>query len=189
MQSKAVRAIWAMAIKDLRLLARDRAALFLTFAWPLLLACFFGALGPFGGEDRSASMRVLVVDDDRSRASTTLLELVDGDPRIELEQTELDAGLLAIQHGESPALLRIPAGYGAVPPQPGVEPPTVELIVDPRRKTEASLLVGVVERAGWQSMDEHRDWQPLTIVRRELEGGPASLTPASSTRGRPAPSR
>jgi ABC-2 type transport system permease protein len=158
-----------MAIKDLRLLARDRAALFLTFAWPLLLACFFGALGPFGGDERATSMRVLVVDDDRSAASEALLEQVDADPRIELAPVELEAGSVAIRQGESPALLRIPAGYGDVAPRPGVDPPRVELIVDPRRKSESSLLVGVIERAGWQSMAEHRGWQPLTIQRRELE--------------------
>jgi ABC-2 type transport system permease protein len=176
-----------MAIKDLRLLARDRAALFLTFAWPLLLACFFGALGPFGGDDGSASMRVLVVDEDRSRGSAALLEQVEGDPRIELDRSELDAGLLAIRHGESPALLRIPVGYGAAEPRPGVESPQVELIVDPRRKTEASLLIGVIERAGWQSMAQHRDWQTLTIVRRELEGGPAGLTSSLANARPPSP--
>jgi len=58
-------AIAAMLGKDLRLLARDRGALFLTFAWPLLLAIFFGALGPgFGAQTGEASgMRVLAVDD------------------------------------------------------------------------------------------------------------------------------
>ncbi|MFV8753495.1 ABC transporter permease [Nannocystaceae bacterium ST9] len=183
MQSASMRAIWAMAIKDLRLLARDRAALFLTFAWPLILASFFGALGPFGGEDRSASMRVLIVDEDRSSASAGLREQVDGDPRIELAEVELDPGLVAIQRGEAPALVRIPAGYGAAPARPGVDPPTIELTVDPRRTSEASMLVGVIERAGWQSMAEHRDWQPLTIVRRDL--APPTELGASLARARP----
>ena len=30
-------ALFALALKDLRLLVRDRAAVFLTFAWPLAL--------------------------------------------------------------------------------------------------------------------------------------------------------
>ncbi|GEM_PF-4846917 len=34
-----------IALNDLRLLVRDRGTLFLTFAWPILLALFFGVLG------------------------------------------------------------------------------------------------------------------------------------------------
>ena len=37
-----MRAVLALALKDLRLLARDRAAAFFTFAFPLAIALFFG---------------------------------------------------------------------------------------------------------------------------------------------------
>lgn len=178
-----MRAIWAMAIKDLRLLVRDRAALFLTFVWPLLLASFFGALGPFRGDDPSASMQVLIVDEDHSSASAALREQIEADPRIELRETDLDEGQVAIQQGEAPALLHIRAGYGARAPRPGGPSAEVELTVDPRRKTESSMLVGVIERAGWQSMTEHRDWQPLTILRRDLD--PRADLRSSLARARP----
>lgn len=41
-----LRAIGALAIKDLRLLWRDRAAFVLAFAWPVVIAVFVGGLAP-----------------------------------------------------------------------------------------------------------------------------------------------
>src|SRR5690606_21655910 len=90
-----MRAVWALIVKDLRLLSRDRGALFLTFAWPLVLAIFFGALGPgFGAklddDDEPGAITVLAVDEDRSAASLALLAELDDDARIELEPVSLD---------------------------------------------------------------------------------------------------
>jgi ABC-2 type transport system permease protein len=76
-------AITALIGKDLRLLARDRGALFLTFAWPLLLAIFFGALGPgFGAQTGGGS------------AMTVLLDELEANPRVTLEL----ASPAAVQH-------------------------------------------------------------------------------------------
>ena len=44
-----MRAVWTLAIKDLRLLVRDRVSLFWVLAFPLLLALFFGSM--FGGDE------------------------------------------------------------------------------------------------------------------------------------------
>ena len=60
-------AILAIAIKDLRLLARNRATLFFTFIWPILMAVGFGLM--FGGDGERAKMRVLVVDQDLTPGS------------------------------------------------------------------------------------------------------------------------
>jgi ABC-2 type transport system permease protein len=156
-----MRAIWAMAIKDLRLLARDRAAFFLTFAWPLLLAIFFGAFGPFGGRDATTSMVVLVVDDDASAASLALREQVDADARIELREAELDAATQALARGEAPALVHVPRGYAT---HASARP--LEVVVDPRRRSEASVLLDVLALAGHRSAGGP---EPLAIVRREVE--------------------
>ena len=42
-------ALLALAAKDIRLLLRNRGALFFTIGWPLLVAIFFGMV--FGGDD------------------------------------------------------------------------------------------------------------------------------------------
>ena len=169
-------AIAALLRKDLRLLVRDRGAVFLTFAWPLLLAIFFGALGPGFGAHSSAeatAMVVLAVDQDHSEASEALLAELDQDPRIELEQAELDHAQDQVRLGNRPAYVRIEPGFGA-----GFEPgfglgfgaaPPVELGIDPRRRSEAEVLEVAVELAAWRSLGA-------------LESGPTELAPIELAR-------
>lgn len=180
-------AISALVIKDLRLLARDRGAVFLTFAWPLLLAIFFGALGFGGGtSDSERSMTVLVIDDDRSEASEALLEQLDADPRLQLEPASLEHARERVRTGAAPAYVRIPDGFGDAPSQL-FDPVAaqaggrhVELGVDPRRRAEAELLAGTLELAAWQALarelpgaDEQPE--PITIDYHSIEPGHAHV--------------
>lgn len=155
-----MRAVWALIVKDLRLLSRDRGALFLTFAWPLVLAIFFGALGPgFGAklddDDEPGAITVLAVDEDRSAASLALLAELDDDARIELEPVSLDDARTRVRSGAAPAYVRVAAGYGAAPSHlldPVAPPRHVELGVDPRRAAEAELLAGATKLAAARSL-------------------------------------
>jgi ABC-2 type transport system permease protein len=173
-------AISALVLKDLRLLSRDRGAVFLTFAWPLLLAIFFGALG-FGGRtsDSERSMTVLVIDEDRSEASAALLEQLDADPHMQLEPTSLADARERVRTGVAPAYVRIPDGFGDAPSQlfdPVAPPRHLELGVDPRRRAEAELLAGAAKLAAWQALarelpgaDAHPE--PITIDYHSIEPG------------------
>lgn len=155
-----MRAVWALIVKDLRLLSRDRGALFLTFAWPLVLAIFFGALGPgFGAQldddDEPGAITVLAVDEDRSAASLALLAALDDDARIELVPASLDDARTRVRSGAAPAYVRVAAGYGAAPSHlldPVAPPRHVELGVDPRRAAEAELLAGATKLAAARSL-------------------------------------
>ena len=60
-----MREIVAMAVKDLRLLFRDRAGFFFTLFFPLIVAVMFGTIFGGGGGSRSA-MSILVVDEDKT---------------------------------------------------------------------------------------------------------------------------
>jgi ABC-2 type transport system permease protein len=178
-------AIWALLIKDLRLLARDRGAVFLTFAWPLLLAIFFGALGFGGGssEEEHRSMTVLVIDDDSSDASVALLERLEADPRVELQPASLADARERVRTGAAPAYLRIPDGFGDAPSHlfdPVAPHRHVEFGVDPRRRAEAELLAGAAKLAAWQALarelpggDEHPE--PITIDYHSLESSHAHV--------------
>jgi ABC-2 type transport system permease protein len=160
-----VTAIMALLGKDLRLLARDRGALFLTFAWPLILAIFFGALGPgfgahTGGE---AAMTVLAIDEARSEASAALLAELDADPRIVLAPAEPDEARERVRLGEVPAYVRI-------------EPGAVELGVDPRRHSEAEVLAAAIELAAWRTTATRK---PIELHHQSVEPGPAGLGSAA----------
>lgn len=186
-------AIGAMIGKDLRLLIRDRGALFLTFAWPLMLAIFFGALGFGGPPDGEAAMIVLAIDEDRSDASASLLTELDADPKVRLEHAELEHARERVRLGEVPAYVRIEPGFGAAPPRlfdPVAPVQTVELGVDPRRRSEAELLEVALELAAWRSLGRALDQslgalehaptpRPIELRRRALEPKPAKLGSAA----------
>jgi ABC-2 type transport system permease protein len=186
-------AIAALVRKDLLLLVRDRGAVFLTFAWPLVLAIFFGALGPGFGASSSGeatAMVVLAVDEDRSEASEAVLAELDGDARIVLEPEQLDQARERVRLGERPAYVLIQPGFGAAPHplfDPVAPARTVELGVDPRRRSEAEVLEVALELAAWRSLGRVLDRDiggrpqtaptpsPLELRRHPLELSAAKL--------------
>ena len=54
--------IWAITIKDLRLIARDKSGLFFLLFFPIIFAVFFGSMYG-GGEGRAIPMAVLDLDE------------------------------------------------------------------------------------------------------------------------------
>lgn len=161
-------AITALVGKDLRLLVRDRGALFLTFAWPLVLAIFFGALGPgFGahtGGGGEKAMTVLAVDEARDQDSAALLAELEEHPRVALEVAEISDARERVRLGEAPAYVR-------------VEPGGVELGVDPRRQSEAEVLEAAIELAAWRTIADAP--QPIALRRETVESAPAGLGSAA----------
>jgi ABC-2 type transport system permease protein len=187
-------AITAMIGKDLRLLIRDRGALFLTFAWPLVLAIFFGALGFGARTEGETAMTVLAVDEDRSEASGVLLNELDADPKLVLELAELERARERVRLGEAPAYVRIEQGFGAAPSRvldPIAPTQVVELGVDPRRRSEAELLEVALELAAWRAIGRSLDQAlagaspnatapaPIELRRHGLEPAPATLGSAA----------
>ena len=69
-----MRAAVFLALKDLRLLMRDRAAAFFTFVFPLAIALFFGYV--FSGTT-SEPLRVAAFVEQSSPAATMLIKALD----------------------------------------------------------------------------------------------------------------
>ncbi|NVB40999.1 ABC transporter permease [Pseudenhygromyxa sp. WMMC2535] len=190
-----LRAIWALAVKDLRLLARDRGALFLTFAWPLILACFFGALGPgFGaltggesggqgeggqGEGSQGAMVVGFVDERADARSEALAEALDAHPRVRLEARTLAEAREAVREGAAPAYVQVHAASDDT--SDTSEGLGVRVVVDPRRASEAELLESAVELAAWRSGGRAA---PLTLS-REVLAGPEGAAAGDPSHARP----
>ena len=64
-----MKAILALAAKDLRILLRVRSGLFFTFIWPVIVAILFGAVFSGQSSDGPRTIRVVIVDDDQSEGS------------------------------------------------------------------------------------------------------------------------
>ena len=60
-----MKSVIVLALKDLKLLSRDKFGLFWLLVFPLLMALFFGSIFSSGGGGGGAAMKVAVVDEDQ----------------------------------------------------------------------------------------------------------------------------
>ena len=67
-------AVFNIAIKDLKLLSRDKAAMFFLLVFPVLMGVFFGVMYMGMGKQSSSGIKIAVVDDDQSTMSTKFIE-------------------------------------------------------------------------------------------------------------------
>ena len=133
----------ALALKDLRLLVRDKAGAFFTFIWPLMSAVVFGSV--FAGSGGGHALPVVVVDEDGSEPSRALVKaLVDGDAiEVVPAATRAEAEDL-VRRGKRPVYAVLPKGYGAAAKEFAGPPPRIELGADPTRKAEAAIAGGIL---------------------------------------------
>ena len=60
----------ALALKDLRLMPRNKGGMFFTFVWPIIVTVLFGfAFGGNGNNGEQRKMGIAVVDEDNTDAS------------------------------------------------------------------------------------------------------------------------
>jgi ABC-2 type transport system permease protein len=136
-------AILALAIKDIRQLLRDRSNAFFTFAFPLLLAVFFGVV--FRGVSEGGSgITVVVVNQDGGEAAARLVEQMQEDSALLVSVVESRAeGEAQVRRGKATACIVVPEGFSA-----GVDSifaggsMRIEMVVDPSRGAAAGLLTG-----------------------------------------------
>jgi ABC-2 type transport system permease protein len=146
-----MRASLVLALKDLRLLSRDRAAAFFTFVFPLAIALFFGYV--FSGTT-AEPMRVAAFVESASPASDALVRALSEDGAFVLNRVESrEDGERLVRSGTAAALVVVPASYAA-----GVDGmltgagPHLGLVVDPSRRAEGSMLVGKVHEVGFRTV-------------------------------------
>lgn len=110
----------AIAAKDLRLLLRDRGALFWACVFPLAFALLFGAIYPHG----SSSKITVAVERDSAALATALTGL---------NVLLVDDGVARVQRGEAVAALRRTSSG-------------IDLAIDPSRAAEAAFVEAAVMR-------------------------------------------
>jgi ABC-2 type transport system permease protein len=128
-------ALLTIACKDLRVLARDRMALFWALGFPVVFALFFGSIMKVGGDaERAPIPVVLVADDGSARVSETARAMRAAG----LKVTALSApdAQQALRRGAAALLVDLPA--------PGELGP-VRLAVDATRRAEAEMATGVLQ--------------------------------------------
>jgi len=155
----------AIAVKDLRLLLRDRMGLFFVVAWPLLCAVLMGyVMG--GSGNREVRLKVGVVDEDQTAESQRFAHKL-------LELDELSGRIMARQQAER--LVRQGKLAAFVLLKPGFaqwrknmfwhweRTGGVLLGVDPSRRAEAAQLQGIIMRELMRQMQsEFRNGEEMS---------------------------
>ena len=138
-----MRAMLAIAGKDLLQLSRDRGALFWVIAFPLVVSVLFGSI--FGDEySGSRPIKIVVVDEDGSEASAYMVKRLEESPSLKVLSKSREDATEAVRKGDLAAYVRIAEGYGA---GAGILPgdlAKLEVGIDPSKRVTAAMLQGLL---------------------------------------------
>ena len=150
-----------LALKDLRLLWRDKFGLFWVALFPLLMALFFGSIFS-GGGSRAGNMKIALVDQVQSDQSHRLADKLSAKEVLAVTPMPFDSAHALVQKGKLAAYVLLkPSADSTDSFNPFAMPP-IEIGVDPSRKAEAGYLQGMVTEA-WFSLLQERMTDPVEI--------------------------
>jgi ABC-2 type transport system permease protein len=166
--------MFAIALKDLRLLSRDRGALFFTILFPVIIAVLFGMV--FGRVSTPGPLDVVVVvteDGPLARSFATALQ-DDSALHVQLAQDKQQA-IEIVRQGKAAAAIILPDGFDARAEAlfSGGSMP-LDLLGDPSRSAELGLLEGKLMEIGFRQFmlavtDSERLARQSTDIKRQLE--------------------
>ena len=154
-----MKSIFSLAFKDLKLLRRDRFALFWVIAFPLIYGLFFGSIFSGSGEGVRNAMPVIVVDNDKSEASAAFIQHLSSSEALKVTNSddEIQARDL-VRRGKVVASIIIDEGYGSNLTSIFNGSPPVQIVVDPSRSAEKAMLTGLMQEAMYRSvLDQFSD--------------------------------
>ena len=147
-------------------LRRDRPSLALSFILPIAFFSVFAAI--FGGQHNStAKIKVILVDEDRSRASLELAKGLEREDSLVISTrpsskdkaaapTDYTAATAeaAVKAGEAPVALILPAGFGQHPISFGGSQagPAIQLLSDASDMIAPQMVAGLLQKAAMTAM-------------------------------------
>jgi ABC-2 type transport system permease protein len=151
-------------------LSRDRAALALTFAVPIVFFSIFAAI--FGGQRDAGTrkVRLLAVDEDRTPRSGRLLAALEAESAFDLRRAptgekgapppppyDRATAERAVRDGGAAVALIVPSGFGAARFAFGpaaAEKPRLELLADSSDPIAAQITAGLLQKAIFSGMGD-----------------------------------
>lgn len=127
------RAALLIARKDLRLLLRDKMALFWVFVFPTAFALFFGSIMKAGVDAEVSPMTVVLVLESDQPIGEAIEETLRA-AGIELRHGKAADARRAVQRADASAYVRVPEDPAE----------SIEIGVDPARSAQAAMLTGLV---------------------------------------------
>lgn len=149
-------AILTLATKDLRVLFRDRTALFFMFVFPMIYATFFGTIfSGMSGDKPAARISIAVVDEDQTEESGKFIALLEKSDEFQIAAMTRPDGESSVRTGRRSAVVVIPAGFGEARGRLFYgDPPRLLVGADPSRRAEAGMITGILTKYMAQGMQD-----------------------------------
>ena len=140
-------AIIKMALKDIKLLLRDRLGAFFIIGFPILMGLFFGLImgGPSSGN--RAKMQIAIVNQDQSEISKKFVENFSANDSVKVNNVGIEAARESVRKGQRIGMIVLPQGFGETAGVFWEEPPVIQLGMDPSRTAESAMVQGFVMQA------------------------------------------
>jgi len=148
-----MRSIISLALKDLRLLMRDRFGLFWVLAFPLMMALFFGSIFGSGGS-RAGNLKVAMVVEELSPPAQAFYDQLLQATVISAITLPYDSARALVARGKLTAYVYYQDPSGQMPGLFSGTKPSIEVGIDPSRKAEAGYLQGLVNQAYFLGLQE-----------------------------------
>lgn len=140
-----MRPLLALALKDIKILFRDRMGFFFTVIYPLVVAILFGSM--FGGNRSSKPNQIAlaIADEDSTLESRGFIDSLKVMEDLEIIETSRQDGLEKVRLSKVVGCVVIKKGFGEASKNLfWGDPPSVELAVDPSRRVEQAMLEGIL---------------------------------------------
>jgi ABC-2 type transport system permease protein len=138
-----MRQVIALALKDLRLMPRNRGGMFFTFVWPVLVTVLFGIMFGGQGDGAQGKVRLAIVDADNSDGSRAFLHKLEESFELSA-MTRADAEA-AVRRGQRTGFIVVKPGFGEASNRMFYGAPRqIEVGVDPARQAEAGMIEGLL---------------------------------------------
>ena len=175
--------IFNIARTALIALKRDRASLALSFILPIAFFSLFAVI--FGGQHNSTpKIKVIVVDEDQSQASRSLVQGLQRESSLvvmtkpvskdKIEQPDYTSGTAeaAVKAGDVPVALIIPSGFGQNPIAfgPGASGTAIQLLNDSSDMIAPQMVAGLLQKAAMTSMPASMAEQGMKLTGQYIGG-------------------
>ena len=148
----------ALVRKDLRLFFSDRRAVMISILVPIVLASFLGYLfGGRGGKAETSRIKILVIDQDGTPISRTLVAQLSNDKNLDVKPSSPDEARDLVRKGKVVAAIVIPKDFGAGAGRAlfaGGKKPEIGILYDPSHGMELGMVQGILTGAVMQSVSK-----------------------------------
>jgi len=146
----------AMIGKDLRMFFIDRRAVIMSFAVPIAIASFFGAIFPGAGRNTEpARIALTLVDEDDSPISRAIVAGARADVSLTVTTADAAAARERVRRGAASVAVVIPAGFGDAAGRAlfgGADKPRLDLLFDPSHTAEVAMVRGILTEHAMQAV-------------------------------------